>query len=1165
MRSVFFYILSFLLLFSSAPVHSRDKKIPVTITGLRTEGLISPLGIGTETPRFSWRLQSDEQNVRQISYHIVVASDSAKLATGKGDLWDSGIVKSDSSLWIPYQGKQLGSNCHAYWKVQVTAAYGKGELYNTPWSAPTKFSTGLFSENEWKGDWIGLDQAMPWDDESIHSRLSARYIRTEFAVEKKIQRATAFLSGLGLYVFYLNGKKVGNDVLTPAPTDYRRTVLYNTYDVTSLLQKENALGVVLGNGRFYTMRQNYKPYKINTFGYPKLRLNIVVEYTDGSREVIASNTQWKLMADGPIRGNNEYDGEIYDANKELGNWTMPGYDDFSWQNAQIVSTPSGTLQGAMLPGMKVWQELTPQNVIESQNGYILDFGQNMAGWVKMCIKGHKGDTIRLRFAERLTAENKALYTDNLRDALCTDTYICNGKENDAYWSPLFSYHGFRYVEVSGYPMNGENTRTDSLLLTARFMAQVISDNMEETGSFCSSNKMLNQIVQNARWGILSNYKGMPIDCPQRNERQPWLGDRTMGCWGESYLFENERLYTKWINDICEAQREDGCIPDVAPAFWNYYSDNITWPSALIFACDMVYTQFGNKEPIYRHYASMQKWVEHILEKYGDDSGIIQKDKYGDWCVPPESQEMIHSQDPSRITDGKLLSTAYFYKILKILSRFAQIQGLTADADGYDQRAERIKSAFNAKFLTVKRNTSLVPGHMLYPDSVYYGNNTVTANILPLAFDMIPDEYKDEVAKNVIASIIITHNAHVCCGVIGMQWLFRELCRIGRGDLAYLLATQESYPGYEYMVKHGATTIWELWNGDTASPKMNSGNHVMLLGDFLPFCYEKLGGIASSTTEVAFKHTVFSPDFRIEELDSVDVSYRTPYGLVRSRWEKDLTHVKWDIIVPPNTTGEVHFPDGTIQQIGSGHYQYTVEIPPTDKRITEDEFIYTQAPFPQCHAATIAETANGELITAFFGGTYERHPDVCIYVSRKGKGEKSWSTPVQVADGIQNDTLRYACWNPVLFQIPQGDLLLFYKVGPNVAGWTGYLMRSSDEGKTWSVPEQMPEGFLGAIKNKPLYNNGRIISPSSTEGKGGWRIHFEMSDDQGKTWRKTAPVETDSSLLTSDRGKEGAELKPIYSIQPAILKLADGRLMALCRTRNAKIAVTYSDDNGDTWS
>ncbi len=878
----------------------------VTITAIKTEGLTNPLGIDTEKPRFSWQIVSNKKNVKQLSYHILVATDSCKLHKNEADLWDSHRINSEQSLWIIYNGSRLGNNRHAYWKVKITVSYEDGKTTESEWSQIGHFSTGLLSENRWKGRWIGLDRPMPWDEETLHSKLSARYLRKEFSINKKIKRATAFVAGLGLHELYLNGQKVGNDVLTPAPTDYRRTVLYNTYDVTDYIQNNNAIGVVLGNGRYYTMCQYYKTYKINNFGYPKLRLNLVIEYEDGTRQTIASDTDWKLTPDGPIRSNNEYDGEIYDARKELGNWTEYGYNDADWIPVERVGAPYGTLRGTMLPNMKVWEEIKPICAKPSKNGYIIDFGQNMAGWIKMNVFGNEGDTIRIQYAERLNNEGNALYTENFRDALSTDIYVCNGKESGKTWSAKFSYHGFRYVEVSGYPIQSNK-------IIDHFIAQVVSDAMEEIGTFHTSNSTLNQVYKNARWGILGNYKGMPIDCPQRNERQPWLGDRTMGCWGESYIFDIERLYTKWVRDIHESQREDGCIPDVAPAFWNYYTDDVTWPAAFIFSCDMIYTQFGNLAPIQKHYPAMQLWAKHIVEEWSDKDGLIYKDKYGDWCLPPESPEMIHSEDPNRKTDGTLIASAYFYKALTTLARFASLQGLSTDADKYNAKAEALKKAFNKRFLNIRK------------DSVYYANNTVTANILPLAIDIVPSELRDKVAQCAISIIVNKHDMHISCGVIGVQWLFRELSRLGRGDIAYHMASQTSYPSYGYMAKNGATTIWELWNGDTANPKMNSGNHVMLLGDLIPFCFEKLGGIQTSNKHVAFKHIIFNPDFSISELDNVSITYRTPYGATSSKWSKRKKNITWEIMVPANTTGEVHLPNGKIEYVGSGRYTYDVKL------------------------------------------------------------------------------------------------------------------------------------------------------------------------------------------------------------------------------------------------
>lgn len=405
-------------------------------------------------------------------------------------------------------------------------------------------------------------------------------------------------------------------------------------------------------------------------------------------------------------------------------------------------------------------------------------------------------------------------------------------------------------------------------------AEVVSDAMDITGTMVTSNTTLNRVFKNAWWGILSNYKGMPVDCPQRNERQPWLGDRTVGSSGEAYLFGNERLYAKWMRDICESQRSDGVFSDVAPAFWNYYNDDVTWPSALPFTCDMLYRHYGNKQPAIDAYPYIKKWMDHICTEYMDDY-IVTCDKYGDWCVPPEDLKLIHSQDPARKTDGSLISTAYTIMNLRIMQRFAEMQQLMQDKAMYADLEKKMTEAFNKKFLNIKRGTSMQPGHTLYPDSVFYGNNSATSNLLPLALGIVPDDCRKDVEDNLVTNIISLNNDHVSCGVIGISWLMRTLTAIGRGDLAFRIASQNTYPSWGYMAEQGATTIWELWNGDTANPRMNSGNHVMLLGDLLTWYYESLAGIKNAPGSVAFKKLRMAPDFSIQDLDSIDATYETP--------------------------------------------------------------------------------------------------------------------------------------------------------------------------------------------------------------------------------------------------------------------------------------------------
>lgn len=1165
----------------------------VTVGDLTTEHMSDPVGIGTAKPRFSWKIQSSKRDVRQLSYRIVVASSPEKLSRDEGDLWDSGDVGSADQLWITYLGAPLRSNQQAWWKVSVTTNKGK-----SAWSKVATFTVGLLNESKWQGQWIGLEKLQPDEQRGLHTRLAARYLRREFRLKGKVRRATAYVAGLGLHEFYVNGKRMGgNHVLQPVPTDYRKRIYYNTYDVTSALTfihkdvKESndghhrltadslvtgdtaALGIVLGNGRFFPMRQE-KAYKTPVFGLPKCRVNVIVEYENGDSETWATDARWKLSTDGPIRSNNEYDGEEYDARREFTNWTLPGFADDRWEKVQRCALPDGELTAQPTEGMVKEPYRRDVKVWRHGDGFIVDCGQNMAGWIAVRMSGKNGDTIRIKYAEKLDSAGN-LYVANLRNARSEDVYVCRGGGKDGMWEPTFVYHGFRYAYVTGL----RNA------VPGDFQPYVVADEMRQTGTFETSDTILNKVWRNAWWGIRSNYKGMPVDCPQRNERQPWLGDRTAGCLGESFLFDNHNLYAKWMQDLSDGQRSDGALSNVTPSFWNYFDDNMTWPAVFPFATEMLYNQYGDERIIRRVYPSIRKWLCHMIDEYVVDD-IMTKDKYGDWCVPPEKLELIHSQDPARQTDGKLIATAYSVRVLQTMEELADRIGNTADAAEWRRLRSRMTDAFNRKFLTVKRGTSPRPGHALYPDSVFYGNNTATANLLPLAFGIVPDSVRQDVVDNLVTNIITTGDGHVTCGLVGISWLMRVLSDNGRADVAWLLATNKTYPSWGYMAENGATTIWELWNGDKANPAMNSGNHVMLLGDLLTWCHAYIGGISSTD---GYRHTTLAPHFEIPDCFSADVTYESPYGMIESRWKKDGSRLHWKVAVPANTTATVCLPDGTRKDIGSGSYTFDVNMPTGDEAVTTSEFLYDFATFPQAHAATITEQKNGDLVAAYFGGTRERNPDVCIWTSRKPKGSDCWEAPVLAADGVFdlsdadaalagiNDSTteasrgpvlpyhkgmrmkRKACWNPVLYTMPDGEILLFYKIGSSVGDWTGWLVRSRDGGKTWSRREALPKGFIGPVKNKPVMVDGRLLCPSSTEGDG-WKFHVEIFDTRTKQWKYVGPVKADSALRTQDE-----QMHPIDCIQPSILTLKDGRLMVLMRTRNAFLAKSYSSDGGETWS
>lgn len=861
-----------------------------TVTGLTIEGRQAPSGIDVARPRFGWKIVSDRNNVVQKYYRLIVASSLENLNSGNGDIWDSGKVKSDSSVWVGYKGAALKPNTDYFWKVEVTTNKGRCE-----WSAPAKWSTGLFDAANWRGSWIGLDSLGAGDSMDKHSRLATRYLRKTFHTGAGVKRAVIHISGLGLYTLYINGRRVGNDVLTPLPTDYTRTVVYDTYDVTGLIQNDNAIGVMLAGGHYFAQRQNYETKMRTTYGFPRLKANLIIEYADGSRQTIATDESWRLNVNGAIRYANEYDGELFDARRELHGWTMPGYDDTSWQHARLVSAPEGTMRGNLAPEMTVYKTEEPVKISRFSGRYIVDFGTNNAGRISLKVKAAAGDTIKIRHAELLRNADSLLYTDNLRSAEATALYVSDGRERQ--WAPEFTYYGFRYAEISG---------VDTLDATD-IRRELIADRMDDDGnSFYAEESgresLINRIVNNALRGIRSNYKGMPVDCPQRDERMPWLGDRTTGCYGESFLLDNHGLYAKWVRDICDSQLPDGNISDVAPAYWRLYTGNVTWPAALPFTCDMLYRQYGDLRPMTESYTSIKKFLDFLRNrKY--TGGLIKADKYGDWCVPPESPRLIHSKDPSRKTDGVLMGSAYYIYLCRMMSRYAPLTGHAADRTYFDSEADAMTKTFRKTFF---HNGS-------------FSNGTVTANLLPLAMGLVDGADKETVTQHLLNTIIQKNNSHISAGVVGIQWLMRYLSDSGNGNLAYRLATNTTYPSWGYMVEKGATTIWELWNGDTANPKMNSGNHIMLLGDFLPWCFERLGGIRSDSP--GFRHITVKPDYTVKALDKVRVSHNTPYGKLSGEWIRKDGQIQLTVTIPANTSAKIYSPQGKVHKTGSGTYTF----------------------------------------------------------------------------------------------------------------------------------------------------------------------------------------------------------------------------------------------------
>jgi alpha-L-rhamnosidase len=716
-----------------------------------------------------------------------------------------------------------------------------------------------------------------WAERSV---LPARLLRKDFNVEGQVKRATLYISGLGLSEPYLNGAKVGDDVLVPALTDYDKRVFYLTYDVTQRLKPgPNAVGVILGNGRYFGPRRRV-PTFMRTFGYPKLLLQLEIEYTDGKAARVVSDGSWKLTTEGPIRANNEYDGEVYDARLEMEGWSRSGFNDTGWQQAQVVKGPAGVLAAQPIEPIRVTETLRPLSVTQPRPGvYIFDMGQNIVGWCRLTASGARGSQVSLRHAERLRPDG-TLYLDNLRSAKVTDVYTLKGIGTEVY-EPRFTYHGFRYVEMKGFP--GQPS-------LASLEGREVHDAVEQHADFDSSSPLLNQIYKSVVWGTKDNYRSMPTDCPQRDERQGWLGDRSAESRGEPYLFDVAALYAKWVDDIADSQDSKGSVSDVSPAYWPFYFDNVTWPSSFIIIPDHLYDQYADLRVIERHYEGMKKWITHMQTYLKDD--LMPRDVYGDWCVPPESPELIHSQDPARKTEGPVLGSAYYYHLLRLMARFATLLGKEGDASRFNQLADTVVVAFNKTYFN--------------QPSGRYSNGSQTSSVLPLAFGMVPEQDRQRVSEALVRTIEEQNKGHIGTGLIGGQWLMQVLSDNGRPDVAYEIASQKSYPSWGYMVSNGATTIWELWNGDTADPAMNSGNHLMLVGDLVTWLYENLAGIRPDPQQPGFKHIIMHPT-PVADLTYVKASHTSPYGEISSDWKRDGDRFTWNVTVPVNTTATVYIP------------------------------------------------------------------------------------------------------------------------------------------------------------------------------------------------------------------------------------------------------------------
>ncbi len=866
---------SFLLLLSACT--------QIKVSQLTVEFLNEPVGIDAKQPRLSWQLMSREKNVMQSAYEIRAGKDSTGLFHNNQLVWHTGKVNSDASLHRIFEGEPLQSGQKYYWQVRVWD--DKGNV--SDWSKVASWQMGLLNPDDWKAKWIGLDvnYTEPADD---HRRLPARMVRREFTVEKTIKSATVYLSGLGFSELYLNGSKVDDRIMDPTHSFYEKRVMYVAHDVSKYLKSgKNAIGLILGNGRFFSPRIRL-PVETPSFGFPKMLIQMQVQYTDGTSELIISDEKWKITDQGPIRANSEFDGEEYDAGMEQEGWDQAGFDDSKWQPVQMVSAPGGKLMAQMHEPMRVIERIKPVSINNAESGgYVVDFGQNLYGMCQIKVKGPKGTKVVIRTAFDIDSTGNVNMAFN-RSALSTDIYTLNG-EGVEVWAPRFRGQGTRYAGITGWP--GELKNEDIEFL-------VVHSDLKKAGEFSCSNMLVNQIYANMVRSVRMQERGVPMD-PDRDERQAWLSVSEMTSETEGYMYNVAAFYESFLGEARIDQSENGCISE-AGSLWHWDTKDPCWPAVVTTTPWSNYRMYGDTRIIEDNYEMMKKWV-NFLEQWLDADFIYRKGTYADWVDAYTMDEKV--APPFGGTSKELLSTAYLYYDLKMVAKTAAFLNRTEDAAYFNTLALKVKEAFNKAFLDTKTGV--------------YLNNTQAAYALAFEFGLVPDDCKQKVADRFVQNILQEHKGHLTVGCPGVKWLMQALTHIGRTDVAYTILTQTTRPGWGYMVKKGGTSIWERWDCDTQTPGMNGQSQTILAGYLGAWMYQTLGGIAYDPEQPGFKHIIMHPE-PVGDLKWVKASFESLYGLIKSDWKCENGLFSWKVTVPPNTKATVYIPthdDASVKESG----------------------------------------------------------------------------------------------------------------------------------------------------------------------------------------------------------------------------------------------------------
>jgi alpha-L-rhamnosidase len=813
---------------------AEEESGPLAPTGLRVEYLSAPMGVDTPHPRFFWVPEHSDRGQTQTAYEIIVSADGS---AADGDMWSTGKVSGAFPGQVPYAGKALQSGGTYNWKVRYWDSQGQA----SPFSDTARFGCGLFSPADWTGQWIG----------------GKNQLRKEFSIPNKVLRAKAFICGLGYYELRINGRKVGRHVLDPAWTTYDKRALYVAYDVTGHLQEgANAVAVMLGQGWFKGLT---------------LLFQLEVELEGGEKIQVVSDASWAVK-DGPVVSDSVYNGETYDARRETPGWDRAGYDQTGWVPAEAVNGPKGVLSSQMMPAIEVTDTIVPLTMSSPQPGvFVFDMGQNFAGWAELRVRGPRGTAVKMRFAEILY-DTGMINRENLRGARAEDVYILKG-EGEEVFEPRFTYHGFRYVEVSGFP---GTPAADAI------RGRVVHSAVEQTGSFACSKQILNGLQRIIVWGQTSNMHGIPTDCCQRDERMGWMGDAHVTAEEAIHNFDMAAFYTNFLRDIRDVQDDKGMITDTVPHVWGNRPADPAWGTAYPLICWHVYQYYGDRRILEEHYEGVKKYVEFLRSR--EENGLVKYFYYADWVSVDK-------------TPGSIVSSFYYYYDVRVLADMAKALGRAEEAKLYADLAEKIKAAFNREYYDAK--------------SRYYANNTQTANALGLFLGLEPEADRAAVFANLFDNVVYKNASHLTTGIVGTKYIMELLTARGNSDLAYDIAVQTTYPSWGYMIENGATTLWELWQL-REGPSMNSHNHPMF-GSVGAWLYKALAGINLAPGSTGFDKLRIAPQM-VRDLRHAEGSVDTQRGRVSSSWSRTDGTVRLEAVVPVGSSAEVILPKSNLGNV-----------------------------------------------------------------------------------------------------------------------------------------------------------------------------------------------------------------------------------------------------------